>query len=373
MRLWVLVLGLALSASLAGAQETVVTAKARFTVETLAQGLEHPWSLVFLPDGRILVTERPGRLRLWSEQGLAAEPVEGLPAVVAYGQGGLLDVVLDPRFDRNGWVYLSYTFEDGLGLGTAVSRHRWDGRRLVEGRTLFRARPTSHSGRHFGGRLVFDREGYLYLTLGDRGRMTQAQALDTHYGSVVRLLPNGAVPSDNPFFARMGMRPEIFTYGHRNPQGLALQPQTGAIWLHEHGPRGGDELNLLQAGGNYGWPLVTHGVDYDGSRIGEGTTRDGVTPPVRVWVPSIAPSGMTFYDGDAFPAWQGSLFLGSLKDRMLVRLELEEESVTAEERLLQGVLGRIRDVRQGPDGLLYLLTDEIDGGLYRLRPDEPQR
>ena len=339
-----------------------------FRIVTLAEGLEHPWGMAFLPDGRILITERPGRLRLYAGGKLHPEPIAGLPPIAAHGQGGLLDVALDPDFANNGLVYLSFAMRDADGVGTSVGRARLEGHRLVDGRKLFDLLPRSNARQHFGSRLVFDREGHLYITLGDRGERDRAQDLGDHAGSVIRISSDGFVPPDNPFVGRDGARPEIFSYGHRNLQGAALHPETGELWTHEHGPQGGDELNVVRSGRNYGWPVITYGKEYvTGFGIGE-THRGGMEQPLHYWVPSIAPSGMTFYTGDRFPQWRGNLFVGSLKFRLLVRLELDGEKVVREERLLQDVLGRIRDVRTGPDGYLYLLTDASDGRLVRLEP-----
>jgi glucose/arabinose dehydrogenase len=355
----------------AGADPVEATEKAEFRVRPIADGLEHPWGLAFLPDGQMLVTERPGRLRYVSAQGLDPEPIEGLPAIKPYGQGGLLDVALHPRFSDNHWVYLSYAGGGEDGVGTEVARGRLNGHRIEDVEVIFRMRPKTDTGRHFGSRLVFDRAGFLYITLGDRGRRPMAQELDSHMGSVVRLHDDGRVPQDNPFVGRNGARPEIFSYGNRNLQGAALHPKTGELWTHEHGPQGGDELNIIRAGNNYGWPVITYGVNYGiGTRIGEGTAKPGMEQPLYYWVPSIAPSGMSFYTGDKFRAWRGNLLVGSLKFQLLVRLELDGEKVVHEERMLQGRLGRIRDVRQGPDGFVYLLTDADDGRLVRLEPVE---
>ena len=338
-------------------------------VHILARGLEHPWGLTFLPDGRMLVTERPGRLRIVDPNGSVSPPLSGLPEITARGQGGLLDVALHPEFVENGLVYLSYAAEGPSGVGTEVARGRLEGNALVGTQTLFRATPKGSGGRHFGSRLVFHPDGSLFVTLGDRGDRPRAQRLDDHAGSVIRIDDSGGVPPDNPFVGRSGAKAEIFSYGNRNVQGAAMHPETGELWTHEHGPQGGDELNVIRAGVNYGWPVITYGVNYGiGTSIGEGTAKPGMEQPLYQWTPSIAPSGMTFYDGDAFPAWRGNLFVGSLKFRLLVRLEIEDGKVTHEERLLQGRLGRIRDVRQGPDELLYLLTDADNGRLVRLVP-----
>jgi glucose/arabinose dehydrogenase len=340
-----------------------------FRVVEIVRGLEQPWGLAFLPDGRMLVTEKAGSLRIVRDGKLDPEPVTGLPQVTVHGQGGLMDVALHPKFKDNGVVYLSYAARGADGVGTEVARGRLAGHRLEDVKVLFRQTPKGSTGRHFGSRLVFDREGYLYVTLGDRGEMERAQRPDDHAGSVIRIHDDGGVPGDNPFVGKVGWRPEKYTLGHRNQQGAALHPQTGALWTHEHGPQGGDEVNVIRAGANYGWPVITYGVQYViGTKIGEGTHKAGLQQPVWKWVPSIAPSGMAFYTGNKFPKWRGSLFVGALKDQMLVRLELDGEKVVREERLLEGKLGRIRDVRSGPDGYLYLLTDESRGVLARLEP-----
>ncbi len=340
-----------------------------FRVVTITQGLQHPWGLAFLPTGEILVTERPGRLRVVSKGQLEPQPVLGLPEITAKGQGGLLDVALHPNYKKNGWIYLSYSGTGPGGLGTELARGRLKGRQLVDLEVLFRLLPKSTASHHFGSRILFDQQGFLYLTTGDRGDRPRAQNRSDHAGSVIRLHDDGRVPPDNPFYGHDGARADIFSYGHRNPQGLALHPVTGAIWLHEHGPQGGDELNRIQAGVNYGWPVITYGVNYGfGTKIGEGSHKEGMRQPEYYWVPSIAPSGMTFYNGSEFPQWQGDLFIGSLKFKLLTRLQMEQGSVVKESRYLIGKLGRIRDVRTGPDGYLYLLTDAINGTLVRLEP-----
>ena len=351
-------------------QRSFSSEKHSFRLVTLVEGLENPWSIAFLPDGGMLVTERPGRLRIVSKDfRLEPSPVEGLPPIVEAGQGGLFDVVLHPRYAENGWIYISYNGAGSGGWGTELLRARLEGNRLADTQVLFRLQPKSRTGQHFGGRIVFDRKGILYLTLGDRGDKERAQRLDDHAGSVIRLHDDGRVPDDNPFVNRPGARPEKFTLGNRNMQGAALHPQTGELWTHEHGPQGGDEVNVMRAGRNYGWPVITFGVNYGiGTKIGEGTAKAGMEQPIYYWVPSIAPSGMTFYTGDRFPDWRGNVFVGSLKFQLLARLELDGEKVVKEERLIQGELGRIRDVRTGPDGYIYLLTDAPDGVLARLEP-----
>lgn len=339
-----------------------------FRVIVVAAGLDHPWGMTFLPDGAVLVTERSGSLRRIDDDGVSG-PIPGGPDPLVSGQGGLLDIALHPRFSENGWVYFSHAGTGPGGGGTELSRARYDGQRFSERTTLFVAEPKSRGGRHFGARIRFLGDDRLLLTLGDRGDRERAQDLGDHAGSTIRLNDDGTVPDDNPFIGRGGARPEIFTYGNRNVQGLAIHPVTGEPWAHEHGPQGGDELNVLRPGRNYGWPVITYGRNYViGTRIGEGTSKPGMEQPVHYWDPSIAPSGMAFYTGERFPRWQGNLFVGALKYRQLVRLVLDGERVVTEERLLDGAYGRIRDVRDGPDGYLYLLTDDSDGRLLRLEP-----
>jgi glucose/arabinose dehydrogenase len=356
----------------AAAEEIERSQQHDFRIQTLASGLDHPWSLAFLPDGGILITERPGSLRLFRDGQLQADPVPGVPEVAARGQGGLLDIALHPDFAGNGLVYLSYAGPGEGGAGTEVARARFDGAALEDLEVIFRAEPKVGGGNHFGSRLLFAGDGTLYVTLGDRYRyMKEAQNLDNHLGSIVRLNDDGSVPEDNPFVGREDARPEIFSYGHRNVQGLALEPETGTLWAHEHGPQGGDEVNILKPGANYGWPAITYGIDYSGAIISEKTEAPGMEQPVVYWVPSIAPSGMAFYDGDAFPEWQGDLFVGALAGRHLRRLELDGDEVVDQEGLLVGLGERIRDVRTGPDGYLYVLTDSSNGLLLRLKPAGP--
>ncbi len=367
-----ILLGLPLALLLTGAASLPQVVKTRehdLRIVPVVSGLDHPWSMAFLPDGRMLVTERHGRLRIVDQGRLVKEPVSGLPPIEERGQGGLLDVALHPRFAENGLVYLSYAGPGPGGVGTEVARGKLVGRRLENVEILFRMEPKSGARQHFGSRLVFDRQGYLYITLGDRGEMERAQRPGDHAGSVIRLHDDGRVPADNPFVGQKGWKPEKYTLGHRNMQGAALHPRTGELWTHEHGPQGGDEINVIRAGVNYGWPVITYGVNYvTGTKIGEGNRKPGMAQPVHYWTPSIAPSGMAFYTGDPFPRWRGDLFVGALRDEMVVRLRFDGERVVVEERFLKGVLGRIRDVRQGPDGFLYLLTDEDDGALVRLEP-----
>jgi glucose/arabinose dehydrogenase len=341
----------------------------RIDVTTVAKGLEHPWSLAFLPDGRMLVTERPGRLRYVTKDGGVSEPITGLPAVFAQGQGGLLDVILDPDFAANAIIYFSYAEPAADGTnGTAVARARLDGQRLDDVDVIFRQQPKFVSRHHFGSRLVFARDGNLFVTLGERNSQRDlAQDLGTHIGKIVRITKDGGVPAGNPFVGREGVRPEIWSYGHRNVQGATLHPETGRLWTHEHGPRGGDEINLPEPGRNYGWPVITFGREYHGPAIGEGTAKAGMEQPLHYWVPSIGPSGMTFHSGRGHPAWKGQLFVGALPAKQLVRLEIGENGrVKHEERFAIG--SRVRDVREGPDGALYLLTDEDAGQLLRVAP-----
>ncbi len=350
----------------------VASEQAEFSVERVTGGLEHPWGMAFLPDGRILVTERPGRLRLIEADGtLDPSPLEGVPTAFARGQGGLLDVALHPDFASNRLVYLSFSLLDGRRAVTAVARGVLDEDGLTGTEVIFVSNGQTSHTRHFGSRLAFDADGRLWVTHGDRGERDLAQDPGSHAGSVLRLTADGGVPEDNPFVGQADAMPEIYSIGHRNPQGVAIHPSTGAIWIHEHGPRGGDEVNILEAGANYGWPVVSQGREYASGRAVGTSEAPGMRPAIHVWDPSIAPSGMAFYDGEAFPEWQGDLFLGALAYQLLARLELDGNTVVHEERLLEDELGRIRDVKVGPEGYLYLLTDQDDGGLFRLVPASP--
>ena len=350
------------------AQNVTRSVKAAYRLTTLSRDLEQPWGLAFLPDGRILITERPGRLRVFGSGRLDRTPLVGVPKVYASSQGGLLDVCLHPGFAQNRVLYLSYSAAGTGGAATAVARAELTDGGLRDVTPIFEALPRTGGGLHFGSRIAFDRAGMMYVTTGERYQMRRAQDLGDLAGKVVRLRDDGSVPADNPFVGRAGARPEIFTYGHRNPQGLAMNPDSGQMWLVEHGPRGGDELNRLVAGANYGWPLATHGIDYSGSKISDHKNLPGMEDPVRVWVPSISPCGLCFYTGDRFPGWRGSAFTGALSNEALFRIELDGPRYRSEERLLVGRLPYIRDVRQGPDGLLYLVTHSDDGGLFRLEP-----
>lgn len=335
-------------------------------VHTVTRGLDRPWSLAFLPDGRMLVTEKAGTLRIVTAEGVVQPPLARVPSVYDGGQGGLLDVVLDPHFAENQRIYFSYSEPRTKGNGTAVARAvlRADG--LTDVQVIYRQQPSVGGGTHFGSRLVFARDGRLFVTLGDRGsERDQAQSLDKALGKVVRLEADGTAAADNPFRLRQDMLPEIWSYGHRNPQGAALHPETGELWVHEHGPQGGDEINIARPGRNYGWPVITYGKEYSGGAINDGATqRPWMEQPLHYWVPSIAPSGMAFYTANRFPEWRGQLFVGSLKFGQLVRLKLAGERVENETRYDFGA--RIRDVRQGPDGYLYLLTDESEGRILRV-------
>ena len=341
----------------------------RFRVVTLTDKLEYPWGLAFLPDGRMLVTERPGRLRIVTQDGTLSPPLAGVPAVAAEGQGGLLDVALAPDFAQSRTIYLSYAEPgDGGTAGTTVARARLGDSGLDNVQVVFRQEPKVSGGAHFGSRLVWARDGSLFITTGDRQNRPFVQDLSKLQGKVIRIRPDGSIPRDNPFVNRAGARAEIWSYGHRNMQGAALHPETGQLWTVEHGARGGDELNAPKAGRNYGWPVITYGRDYSGASIGEGQRKEGMEQPIHYWDPSIAPSGLMFYTGAAFPNWKGNAFVGALGYRLLVRLELDGERVRVEERLLEDVSRRIRAVVQGPDGFIYLLTDADDGRIMRIEP-----
>jgi glucose/arabinose dehydrogenase len=353
------------------AVDRVESEQATFRVVQVASGLERPWGMAFLPDGRLLVTERVGGLLIVEGDGTTRE-VSGLPRIAVAGQGGLLDVILDPEYETSRFIYLSYVYRDDGSMGTVVARATLSGTRLANVETIFEMTPGGSTTRHFGSRFAFLPDGTLLFTIGDRGERARAQDLDDHAGKTLRINTDGSVPSDNPFVDdpdAADARAEVYTYGNRNAQGMTVHPQTGTVWQHEHGPRGGDEINIVEAGANYGWPLVSYGDEYSGGSIG-GTTREGVEDPLIHWTPSIAPSGMDFYEGSSFPEWQGDLFVGALAGTHLRRVEVSGERVVGQERLLDGVLGRIRDVETGPDGFLYLITDANNGGLFRLEPVE---
>ena len=343
------------------------------TVDKVVGGLSHPWALAFLPEKQgILVTERPGNLRVVSPDGQLSAPLGGVPEVWAKGQGGLMDVALSPDFRTDRMVYVTYAEGGGDGgtAGTVAGRGRLsdDLTKLSNFQVIFRQEPKLSTGNHFGSRLVFDRDGYLFIALGENNQRPTAQDLDKLQGKVVRIYPDGRVPDDNPFVGQANVRPQIWSYGHRNPQGAALNPWTGTLWTHEHGPKGGDEINLIERGNNYGWPMATHGIDYSSKPIPEaqGAAVEGMKGPNHVWEQSPGISGMTFYDATRFTPWQHNVFIGALADQNLIRLQLDGDKVVHEERLLGELKSRIRDVRQGPDGYLYVLTDEKDGALYRV-------
>jgi aldose sugar dehydrogenase len=342
------------------------TATHDYQVNELVTGLEHPWGLALLPGGDILITERPGRVRLVRDGALRPEPVQGAPAAQAGGQGGMMDIVAHPDFESNRLVYISYSKEVAGGRTTAVARARWEDDRLQGLEDVIVAQAAGAGGQHFGGRIVFDRDGYMYLTIGDRGTGDRAADLGDHAGTTLRFHDDGRVPADNPFMDRDDARPEIFTFGNRNAQGMALHPETGEVWQNEHGPRGGDEINRMEPGADYGWPRVNYGTHYDGRPIPDPQPGQGTTLPLLYWVPSIAPSGMAFYTGDHFPNWRGNVFNGALVGRHIRRVVFDGTHVVHQEELLADYGERIRDVRDGPDGFIYFLTDSPEGVLARL-------
>ena len=342
-------------------------------VEKVVGKLNHPWALAFLPDGNMLVTERSGKLLLIDAGSRAKRSVSGVPKVAASGQGGLLDIAVDPAFASNRTVYFSYSERgtDG-GKGTAIASARLDlnGSKpaLINKNVIFRQHPKTNGGRHFGSRIVVSGDGTLFVTLGERGKREEAQNLTTHLGKVIRINKDGSIPRDNPFRDKAEALPEIYSYGHRNPQGATLNPETGHLWTLSHGARGGDEINRPEAGKNYGWPVISYGRHYSGAKIGVGTKAPDMEQPVHYWDPSIAPSGLTFYSGALFPKWRGNLFAGALKSQLISRLEVSGGRVVGEERILAGEYGRIRDIREGPDGALWFLNDKKNGGLFRIVP-----
>lgn len=355
-----------------GEQTSFGSSAGRLEVQTVASGLSYPWALAFLPQGRVLVTERQGRMRIVAQQGQLSPPVKGVPEVMATGQGGLLDVVADKDFAQNSTIYFCYSERAGTGGRTAIARAKLiDGAapRLDDLKIIFRQEGPLSGGNHYGCRIVQASDSNLFVTLGEHysGR-NEAQNLANHLGKIVRITTDGAAPPDNPFIGREGARPEIWSYGHRNPQSLAINPANNELWEIEHGPRGGDEVNIIGKGKNYGWPVIGYGIDYSGAKLHESSSKPGMEQPIKYWVPSIAPSGMAFYTGDLFPRWRGSLFTGALAGQFLVRLQLNGNAVTSEERILQNLNERIRDVRQGPDGALWLLTDSSSGRLLRITP-----
>ncbi len=372
-------LGLSASACLADDSVIMVeTEKADLKVTRLTDGLKNPWGLTFLPNGDMLVTERAGQMRIVTPAGEKGPALKGLPEIVSRGQGGLLDVELDPDFAENRWVYFSFSEpgKDGK-TSTAVARGKLLAdamEQLSEVEVIFSQKPKVKSSGHFGSRLVFRDDGTLFITMGDRQQDFEdnyPQKLDSHIGTVARVNPDGSVPEDNPFVDTKGALPEIWSYGHRNVQGADLHPQTRELWTGEHGPQGGDEINITRAGNNYGWPIITYGEQYGGGEIGIGTHKEGMEQPLHYWVPSIANCGMTFYTGDQFPQWKGNLLVASLKFQLISRLELDGEKVTHEERFFDDSIGkRLRDIVQGPDGNLYLLTDDRNGAILKVEPAE---
>ena len=344
------------------------TAAARFEVTVVADDLRIPWGLAFLPDGRMLVTERRGRMNIIDPASGEKIRLGGLPPVANGGEGGLLDIVLHPDYGQNGWIYFSYSAKVLRKRATRIARAKLTDYELTGLEVLFTAEPYFDTRHHFGSRLLLDSQNFLFITVGDRRNRHEAQALNTHMGKVIRLHDDGRVPDTNPFAGQAGVRAEIYSYGHRNPQGLALHPETGELWEHEHGPRGGDEVNVIYPGQNYGWPVITYGREYVGGRIGEGTHKEGMEQPIKYYVPAIAPSGMAFYSGEQFPGWRGNLFIGAMVLEHLNRLVLEDRRVVEEERLLSELGYRVRNVVEGPDGLLYLLVDK--GMILRLSPTD---
>ncbi|MGQ8365011.1 PQQ-dependent sugar dehydrogenase [Glaciecola sp. 1036] len=341
------------------------SAEAQFTVTEVTDGLKHPWGMAFLPNQDLLITERNGGLRLLSKEGKLSGKISGLPESVQMGQGGNLGIAIDPDFATNNKVYVCSSMAGDGGFGSEVHVGEFTGQELVNVKKVFTALPKKQTPYHFGCRIVFDKQGMMFVSLGERGSFKEeAQNTDNHLGTVVRIHPDGSVPEDNPFVD--GQAPEVFTYGHRNVQGMTVHPETGEIWTHEHGPRGGDEVNILSKGDNYGWPEITYGINYNGSIITDKKEMEGMRQPLQYWDPSFAPSGMTFYTGDMFPEWQGDLFIGSLKFMYLKHLKIENGKILGEENLLQDQQARFRDVVQGPDGAIYVLTDSSDGKVLKI-------
>ncbi len=336
------------------------------TPELMVDGLQIPWGMAFLPDGSLLITEKSGEMIRFKD-GIKS-PVENVPKVYSRGQGGLMDIELHPDYRNNGWLYISYSSEEGEGKGgnTAIMRAKLNGNSLIGKEILYKASPNTTKGQHFGSRFEFDNDGYLYFSIGERGeRDVNPQDITRDGGKIYRIMDDGTVPSDNPFMVKEGAKKAAFTYGNRNPQGMAKHPETGAIWIHEHGPRGGDEINIVEKGANYGWPVITYGINYSGTSITDKTEMEGMTQPIHYWVPSIAPSGMAFVTSDKYPEWKGNLLVGSLAFQYLERLELDGNKVTYREKLMADI-GRVRNVRQGPDGFIYVA---IEGkGIYKLVP-----
>lgn len=341
-----------------------------YTLETVTNAVDVPWGMDWLPDGSMLVTQRSGNLYLFSDGVEEGQIVEGVPDVFARSQGGLMDIVLHPQYEENGWIYITYSStEGGGGANTALMRARLNDDRtsLTDHEILYKAEPNTDRGHHFGSRIVFDNEGYVYFGIGDRGnRDVNPQDITRDGGKIYRLHEDGRIPEDNPFVGEEGLD-AIFAYGVRNPQGMDLHPETGELWEHEHGPQGGDEINIIQAGNNYGWPVISYGINYDGTEFAEDTARAGTEQPEWYWDPSIAPSGMTFVTSERYPEWQGDILVGSLRFGYIVRADVENNTVTGDEILFEDI-GRVRDIRQGPDGYIYVAT-ETDNGIVRIVPN----
>ena len=340
--------------------------KLNYKVDTIATGLQNPWGLTFLPNNDLLVTERSGEIRIIRDGKLLEYKINGVPEVYEKGQGGLFEILLHPNYESNGWLYISYAAPGKGGGNTAIMRAKLGGFNLINKEVIFQAEPFSSGGNHFGGPMEFDKDGYLYFSVGERGKRANAQTLKNHSGKIHRLHDDGSIPDDNPFVNTSGAKHEIYTYGNRNPQGMAIHPETGEIWTHEHGPKGGDEINIIKAGINYGWPEATYGKNYSGTTITKFTSKKGMADPLHYWVPSIAPCGMSFVTGDRYHSWKGNLLIGSLKFRYIARLELDGEKVIHEEKLIEN-LGRVRAITQGPDGFIYVST-EGPGMVVRLVP-----
>ncbi|MFN2395419.1 MAG: PQQ-dependent sugar dehydrogenase [Bacteroidales bacterium] len=337
-------------------------------IDTLATGLQNPWGMEFLPDGRILIVEKPGFLRIWEDGQLQGDPVSGLPEIWVHGQGGLLDVAMHPDYNENGWLYFAYASPGGDGGITAIGRGKLQNNQIADFEKIFQGVPYSSAGVHFGSRIVFDKDNHLFTTIGDRGVMNDAQNLENHRGTVLRINDDGSIPEDNPFVNEPGAMPEIWSYGHRNIQGMVIHPETGDLWTHEHGPRGGDEINVAIKGENYGWPLATHGINYNGTVITPDTTLPGMVDPILHWTPSIAPCGLDIVTSDKYPQWQGNLMVGALAGEHIHRVAIDGRNVVETEKLLEG-FARFRAIREGPDGYIYVLT-ESPGLFFRLVPEE---
>lgn len=362
-------IGVATAQPVAGS--IITTQKQKFVLQSVTTKLQRPWGMAFLPDGRILVTELAGEIRIIKDDKLLDEKISGVPEVFNNGQGGLLDIQLHPDYAKNGWIYITYAKPDGAkGGGTTVIRAKLKGNTLTNIEQLFNAQPSSPSGAHFGSRIVFDGKGYIFFSCGERGKMENAQDLTNHLGKIMRLHDDGRVPTDNPFVNTAGAKPEIWSYGHRNPQGLVYDKATGTLWDDEHGPKGGDELNKVEKGKNYGWPVITYGIGYDDKPLTDITKKDGMEQPVRYWVPSIAPCGMTLVTGNKYPNWKGNFLVGALSFQLVARVEVVDGKFVAEERFLEKI-GRVRTIAQSPDGYIYVAT-ENPGTIYKLMP-EPEK